>query len=113
MSTGWNIYRIHYEKLTGLDGQMKGPMGRQKPVHRLYFCGETAAGGWLNCCPPFAGQSILSSHALLCPADLDHIACHAYLGDDLVQFQIACDGEFDGDFICAVTVVFVHIEGSD
>ena len=24
MSTGWNIYRIHYEKLTGLDGQMKG-----------------------------------------------------------------------------------------
>ena len=80
MSTGWNIYRIHYEKLTGLDGQMKG--AGQKSDSPFFFI-RTSDG---------VRFQIFN---LLCPADLDHIACHAYLGDDLVQLQIACDGELD------------------
>ena len=79
MSTGWNIYRIHYEKLTGLDGQMKGA-GQKSDSPFFLFVLLMESG---------------SKYSLLCPADLDHIACHAYLGDDLVQLQIACDGELD------------------
>lgn len=77
MSTGWNIYLIHYEELTGIDCQMKEG-GSDPPSFYSYSFGVR-----------------FRIFNLLCPADLDDIAGHAYLGDDLVQLKVACDGELD------------------
>ena len=97
MSTGWNIYLIHYEELTGIDCQMKEG-GSDPPSFYSYSFGVrfqifNSQRGKI----PFWSSSLrhLQADSLLCPADLDDIAGHAYLGDDLVQLKVACDGELD------------------